>query len=88
MELLIAPAPESALPIGGGEGAFCHDCGVLIMDEVSDGIDVPIPHGRLLVRCAIVRLFLQAKKEREGGRGVLRFLRRCYVQLTIGRLHE
>ena len=69
MELLVAPAFQPALRIGGGEGAFCYDYGVLVMDEVSDGIDVPVPHGRLLVRCAIVRLFLQAKKG--GGRQVL-----------------
>ena len=61
MELPVAPLLGPALPIGGGEGAFCDDCGVLVIDEVSNGVDVPVRHGRLLALCYIVRLFLQAK---------------------------
>jgi len=35
---------ESLHPIGGGEGAFCYDCGVLVLDEVSDGADFTVRH--------------------------------------------
>ena len=45
IELLVAPVLEPALPIGGGEGAFCDDLGVLVIDEVSDGGDFPVRHG-------------------------------------------
>ena len=44
-ELLVAPKLQQALPIGGGEGAFGDDCGILVMDEVSGGGYVPVRHG-------------------------------------------
>ncbi len=45
MELLVAPALQPALPIGGSEGAFRADCGILAIDEVSDGTDFSVRHG-------------------------------------------
>jgi hypothetical protein len=47
----------------GGEGAFCDDPGVLVIDEVSDEAYIPVrPAWCPLVPSYIVRLFLQAKK--------------------------
>ena len=68
IQLLVTPVLQPALPTGGGKGAFCDDLGVLVIDEVSDGGYVPVRHGRLLVLCYIVRLFLQAKSGLGGGR--------------------
>ena len=44
MELLVAPKLQPRLPIGGNEGAFCDDLGVLVIDEVSDGGYTPVRH--------------------------------------------
>ena len=85
IELLVAPVLQPALPIGGGEGASCDDCGVLVIDAASGWWLHPCPAWAplsTLLHCSAVF----ASKKWTGGRGVLRFLRKQLLLLHVGPL--
>jgi hypothetical protein len=74
VEFLVAPVLrpvariEPLHPIGGGEGTFRDDLGVLVTNEVSDsGYIHPCPAWCLLVLSYIVWSFLHAKSGLGGG---------------------
>jgi len=78
MELLVAPTLQAAPPIGGGEGAFCDDCGVLVMDEVSGSGYIPVRHEMPLSTLSHCSAIFASKKGL-GGRGVLKVLTKAGV---------
>ena len=53
-------------PIGGGEGALRGDRGILVIDKISDGADVPARHGTSWYFLTLSGQFCKQKKKLGG----------------------